>query len=221
MTTSFRGWLRSGGAILICLIILTAAACAGGAGATASPTDTIESAPPTFSPSPTPIPLPPAEMLAAALGPLEAAAEFEMTVSVDGEAVVTSVGRSLGGATQLTVTRGGTVVEYIQIPPNAWAREAGGAWTLVAEAETPGNPLSVLASPATLDRPLAGSPNTLTATYPAAVLGLEGDPVTVEIQIDEASVTFTYETVAAGHPTTSATRIGPTTQLDPIVAPGA
>jgi hypothetical protein len=158
-------------------------------------------------------------MLTAALAPLQGGAEFQTTVTIDGVVAVSSQGRSVNGATQLTLTNAGAAVEYIQIPPQAWARESGGSWVLVAVDEAPGNPLSVLAAPTTLDGPLSRLPDTFRATYPAAALGLEGDPVTVEITLDGSSATFTYQTDIAGHPAVSQTRIAPTTQLDPIVAP--
>lgn len=167
--------------------------------------------------SPSVAPVPPAEQLAAALAPLAAAATFESSVTVDGQVAVTSTGRSLGGATQLTVTTSGTVVDYVQIPPRAWARETGGEWVLVAEAEAPGSPLSVLAAPTTLVVDSSGVA-TLVATYPAVALGLEGDPVTVAITLGEA-VTFRYEADASGHATVSETTIRASTNLEPITAP--
>lgn len=158
-------------------------------------------------------------MLAAALAPLQGAAEFQTTVTIDGVVAVTSQGRSVGGATQLSVTTSGTTVEYIQMPPQAWARQSGGSWVLVAVDEAPGNPLSVLAAPTTLEGPFSRLPDTFRATYLAAALGLAGDPVSVEITLDGSSATFTYQTDMAAHPAVSQTRIAPTTQLDPIVAP--
>lgn len=157
-------------------------------------------------------------MLAAALAPLQGAAEFETTVTVDGQVAVSSAGRSVGGATQLTVTISGKAVDYVQIPPNAWARESGGSWLLVAVNEAPGSPLATLAAPITLDGPFSRLPETLLATYPAAALGLEGDPVTVTITLGPA-VNFQYQADAAGHATVSETTIRPAISLDPITAP--
>ena len=130
---------------------------------------------------------------------------------------VTSAGRSVGGATQLTVTTSGTAVDYIQIPPQAWARQSSGSWVLVGVNEAPSSPLAVLAAPTTL-APDPSNPDILMATYPAAALGLEGDPVTVTITLGEA-VTFHYEAETAGHPTVSETTIRPATNLEPITAP--
>lgn len=170
-------------------------------------------APATSTPSP-------AQILTAALAPLQAAAEFETTVSVDGAVAVTSIGRSVADASQLTVTSGGQTVDYIHVPPGAWARQPGGSWVQVAADQAAGSPLDVLAAPSSLEvRTDAGAPTTFRATYPSAALGLEGDPVTVDITFDGASVVFIYHAETDGHLTVSATIIRPTTVLDPIVAP--
>jgi hypothetical protein len=159
----------------------------------------------------------PAELLAAALAPLHAANEFETKVTVDGKAAVTSAGRSVGGGTQLTVTTSGKAVDYIQLPPQAWARQSGAAWVLITVDEAPGSPLGVLATPTTLAAD-PSNPASLVATYPALNLGLAGDPVTVTITLGNA-VTFHYEADTGGHKTVSETTIRPSTNRDPIKAP--
>lgn len=63
-------------------------------------------------------------------------------------------------------------------------------------------------------------PTTLTATYAAASLGLSGDPVTVTIVIDGATVTFRYETTTSGRPVVSVTTLRPASTTEAIVAPG-
>lgn len=209
MTHPVRGWLRSGGAILIALLV-------GGCAAAGEHSDM---ASPTAEGAASYAEVTPAQLLAAALAPLQGAAQFQTTVTIDGTVGVSSEGRSVGGATHLTVTTAGASIEYIQIPPQAWARQTGGSWILVGVDEALGNPLSVLTAPLTLDGPFSRAPDTLRATYPAAAFGLEGDPITVEIMLDGSSATFTYETETAGRPTVSTTTIGPTTQLDPIVPP--
>jgi hypothetical protein len=215
-----RGWLRLGGAILLAFLV---SGCAAGEsspslGARLGSTGAVPSeAAASQAPSATP-----AELLATALAPLQAAAEFETKVTVDDAVVVTSTGRSMGGSSQQTVTTGGKAVEYVHIPPSAWARQSGGSWVLVAADQAPGSPLDALAAPATLEvTARGGTAVTLRATYPAAALGLEGDPITVEITLDQSSVTFTYRVEAAGHLSVSATTVRPSTVQDPIVAPVA
>lgn len=175
------------------------------------------SAPASASASASARPATPGELLAAALAPLHAASAFDTKVTVDGKVAVTSAGRSVDGGTQLTVTTSGKTVDYIQLPPQAWARPSGGAWVLVTVDQAPGSPLGVLAAPTTLAAD-PSNPAALVATYPALNLGLTGDPVTVTITLGSA-VTFHYESNAAGHKTVSQTTIRPSTNLDPIKAP--
>ncbi len=66
----------------------------------------------------------------------------------------------------------------------------------------------------------SGAPGSLVATYPAAALGLEGEPLTVRITIDGTTVTFRYEATTEGHETSSTTTIGPA-EADPITAPAS
>lgn len=203
-----RGWLRSGGAILI---VFAAAGCSTTVEPSVAASATTASLPPSVTPAS------PAQLLAAALAPLLAANQFETTITIDGKAAITSVGRSVSDSTQLTVTTSGKAVEYVRIPPQAWARPEGGTWVLITVDEAPGSPIGVLAAPTTL-APDAADPTHLVATYPAASLGLEGDPVTVTITLG-AAVTFRYEVDAGGHPTISETTIRPTTSTEPITAP--
>ena len=175
----------------------------------------------TSAAAPSPSPMTPAAALAAALGPLAAAAAFESTVTVDGNPVTSLSGRSVGSASQLTVTTNGQTVEYIRVPPEAWARQAGGTWVLVDESQAPDNPLAALAAPLTLDASNGDASGTaLNATYAAAALGLQGDPVPVSITIDSSGVTFRYQVTNAGHQIVSMTVIraaSPTPQVTPPI----
>jgi hypothetical protein len=188
---------------------------AAGCSTTVEPSVTASA--PATSLSPSVAPPTPTELLAAALAPLLAANAFETTITVDGKAVVTSVGRSVSDSTQLTVTTSGKAVDYVRIPPQAWARSAGGTWVLITVDEAPGSPLDALTAPVTLVQD-ATDPAKLVATYAADALGLSGDPVTVTIVLG-AALTFRYEVDAGGHPTVSETTIRPATSTDPIIAP--
>jgi hypothetical protein len=161
----------------------------------------------------------PAETLASALATIRPAAEFETTVTVDGTVVLTSTGRSYADASTQSVTSQGRTVEYVHVPPGAWARDAGGAWVLITADQAPGSPLDVLAAPSTVQRS-GTSATSLIATYPAEALGLTGDPVTVSIEIDGTSITFRYETtVGERKPASSVTVLRPSTSSEPIVPP--
>jgi len=170
-------------------------------------------------PASTTSPAPAADLLAAVLEPLRAASAFETSVTVDDAVVVSATGRSVGAASKASVTTANRTVDYIRVPPRAWAREQGGSWVLVDAASAPAGPLDALSSPTTLlvVTSDAGT-TTFTATYPAAALGLAGAPVTVTIAADGKGVTFTYAATTAGHSTVSRTTLRPS-PADPIVTP--
>ncbi len=170
-------------------------------------------------PAPSGAAAPATALLGAALESLRTAAAFETRVEVDGTVVVSATGRSVGAASQLTVTTADRTVEYLQVPPRAWAREPGAAWVLLGTDQAPAAPLDVLSDPLTLaTAPSTGGLASFAATYPAAALGLEGDPVAVTITVDGSAVTFRYESTASGHRTASTTTLRPAA-ADPIVAP--
>jgi len=204
-----RGWLRFGGAILF--VLLTA-------GCSSVATSGVPIQPATGQPASIANEAVRAR-LATALQPLHAASAFETIVAVDGATLVKAAGRSLGDASSLTVTTAGRSVQYIEIPPRAWAREGSGAWVLVAADQAPVAPLDVLADPLTLDAGAATSDgSTFLATYPAKALGLEGDPLAVTVTVRDDTVTFRYEATTAGRVTSSTTTIRPA-PADRIAAP--
>jgi len=213
-----RGWLRFGGAILFVLVSAGCSPSAASGGPTAGSVATTRPSVSAASAGATSGAA--AAQLAAALDPLRAASTFATTVAVDGATVVTARGRAVGPASRLTVTTAGRSVEYVEIPPKAWARATGGAWVLVAADQAPGAPLDALARPLTLEPGPAAGGSSFSATYPATALGLEGDPLTVAITVDGDAVTFRYEATTAGRATSSTTTIRPA-PADPITAPAS
>ncbi len=220
-----RGGLRFGGALLA--LSLAAAACGSSAGSPATsvdPTRSADVASPTAGtaaqgPAGTTSPAPAAGLLATALEPLRGASAFETSVTVDDAVVVSATGRSVGPASKATVTTANRTVDYIRVPPRAWAREQGGSWVLVDAATAPAGPIDALSRPATLLLVASDAgTTTFTATYPAAALGLAGDPLTVTITADAKGVTFRYAATTAGHSTVSRTTLRPSA-ADPIVPP--
>jgi hypothetical protein len=149
-------------------------------------------------------------------------------VTADGKVLASLSGRSVGTATSLGVTTVDRTVEYVRIPPLAWAREPGATWLQVAVAQAPDSPITVLGAPATLVfATSAGSGSasagpvatTLNATYAATALGLTGDPVKVTISIDGSTVTFRYERAESGRAVVSLTTLRPATMTKAIAAP--
>ena len=219
-----RGWLRFGGAILFLSLVAGCGATgnspAGAASGSAGPV--VSRAPTSAASGASSVSASPAAtLLAQALKPLQTASSYETTVKIGGVVAVSATGRTAGTATKSTVTTGGRSIDYIEIPPKAWARDGTAAWVVIAAAQAPTAPLDVLAAPLTLrtaDGVTTG--DTFTATYPATALGLEGDPLTVTITIEGDTVTFRYAATAAGRETESTTTIRPA-PADPITAPGS
>ena len=197
--------------------LLAGCAAAGSSGSPIASSTRSASASPA-GPTPSAVSAPAATRLAAALKPLLTSSAFETTVKVGGAVVVSAKGRTVGDTSRLTVTTVGRTVEYIEIPPKAWARDGSAAWVLVAVEQAPVAPLGVLAVPLSLAAVPDAGPDTFSATYPAEALGLDGDPLTVTITIAGDTVTFRYAATTAGQPTESTTTIRPAA-ADPITAP--
>jgi hypothetical protein len=212
MTPAFRDWLRLGGASLL---LLGAVACSPG-----TPTTGPASRSPEASPAATATD-PGLALLTAVLAPIRLAATFESTVTVGDAVAISSTGRIVGEASRTTVKREDRTVEYVQVPPGAWARDTGGKWVLVTADQAPGNPLDVLGAPTSVEsaaEPAAGGTR-LVATYPAEALGLSGEAVRVTIVIDGDAVTFRYETTVGEATASSETTLRPDPSPEPIVPP--
>jgi hypothetical protein len=209
-----RGWHQLAGVILVLGALAGCSpgppAAAGAPGSASAPGPNQTSAATTG----------PAAALSSAISAIQAAAEFETTVSVDGAVVLTSTGRSVANASSQSVTSEGRTVEYIHVPPSAWVRVDGGSWVLLTADEAPGSPLDVLASPDSVHS-LDASATSLTATYPAEALGLTGDPITVSLEIDGSTITARYDTLVGDRSASSVTVMRPSTSTAPIVPPDA
>jgi hypothetical protein len=149
---------------------------------------------------------------------LTATSAFSTTVTVDGTTAVTATGRSVGSSSLANVTTGDKSVDYTIIPPKAWARNIGAAWVLIAPDAAPTAPISVLSAPTSVTGTGSGPGTVLQATYPAAALGLTGDPVLITITLGATDVSFDYTVTTSGHKTESMTTLRPGTP-DPILAP--
>ena len=209
------GWPRLGGVILLLAVVTACSPASASPAASAAPSGGSASA---GIPSASADPGAAADVLAAALAPLQASSAFGTSVTVDGAVVVSATGRSVGSASTISVTTGNRTVEYIRIPPKAWARETGGAWVLVAADAAPAAPVEVLGAPTSVTGDAKGVGAVLEAVYPAAVLGLTGDPVKVTVTIGTEAVRFSYTVTTSGKTTISTTTLRPGT-ADPIAAP--
>ncbi len=158
--------------------------------------------------------------LAAALGRLASGYSFTSTVSVGGQVATQATGRWIGGASEFTVTTNAVSITYRTLPPRSWVLQAGKGWVEVNGSVPSGSPLDALKSPnqSSLVKQTSDALE-LTASYPAAVLGLAGDtPVAVDLVLaSDGSLSATY-TAPAGS-ATSVTTIKPDPSQAPIAAP--
>ena len=160
--------------------------------------------------------------LDAALATLADGYRFDTTVGVGGTVATAVTGRVRGGASAMVVTAAGTSVTYVSVPPKAWARQQGGAWTELDATIQGGNPLDALGAPTSVASVPGGADGmTLVATYPASRLGLTGsDPVRVTLVLAaDGSLRATYTTPTAGGSADSTTAFSPDPDTSPIVAP--
>jgi hypothetical protein len=158
--------------------------------------------------------------LAAVLGKLASGYSFTSTVSVGGQVATQATGRWIGGASEFTVTTNGVSITYRTLPPRSWVLQAGKGWVEVNGSVPSGSPLDALKLPnqASVVKQTSDTLE-LTASYPAAVLGLAGSaPLAVDLVLasdGSLSATYTAPTGSA----TSATTIKPDPGQAPIAAP--
>jgi hypothetical protein len=162
----------------------------------------------------------PAAQLTAVLNQLAKGYSFDTTVRVGGQVATEAKGRWIAGGSEFTVTTNGVAITYRTLPPRSWVLQSGAGWVEVNGSVPSGNPLDALKAPgqATIVAQ-TGEMLDLTASYPAAVLGLAGsDSVAVDLVLpSDGSLKATY--AAATGDATSSTTITPDPSQDPIVVP--
>ena len=212
-----EGWPRLGGAILLLLAVAACSPTPSTATGPSSPGSAV--APSAASGTASAASAADASAaLDAALAPLKGSSAFSTTITVDGASAVTMTGRSAGPASTATVTTGAKTVDYVTIPPKAWARSAGGTWVLVSADTAPTGPVAALSAPTSVTGDGSGPGTVLHATYPASAFGLTGDPVKVTVTLGAGNATFTYSVTSSGH-TTEATTVLQPAAAAPIAAP--
>lgn len=146
-----------------------------------APVSNVAPAVPVSVPAPTPPPVPPTTVpldaqvtLATALDTLAIGYHFATTATVGGQVAVTAEGDHIAGSTQMTVASGGTTTEYLVTADAAWAF-ADGSWQQLDGTQGLSDPITQLRTPS--DVAISGTTEaaTITARYPNAALGLQGD----------------------------------------------
>lgn len=148
---------------------------------------------------------------------------FEATVSLDGDVASRASGRWLNGTGEFAIEAQGGAVIYRTVPPRAWVHEAESGWIELDSGSPLGNPIDALLKPTALATVgEQGGALSMKATYPAAALGLSGDPVTVDLNLaSNGSVTATYRTPTPAGEAFSETVMTPAANLEPVTAPDA
>jgi hypothetical protein len=200
------------------------------AGAAASPATSVPvTAAPSAAATPAPPPPPPTApalpdgptVLLQSLDALAPGYHFVITVTLDGQVALTTEGDQIGLSSRQTVTSQGVAVSYIVLPEGTWKGEAG-VWDEL-EVPTPAvDPLAVFRAPSAVTvTGHSAELTTLSATYPAAALGLTGDqPVAVAIELTGTSLRSLSYTTPDGTGT-SRTDISPLVDTTPITSPSA
>lgn len=134
-------------------------------------------------------PAEPAAVLAEALARYAMGYEFTGTALVNGEVATVVAGRWMDNVSQMMISSGDGDVEYVVTRDGQWARLPGGDWEELDGTPVADNPLAALASPERLELMMAtGDDVRLRAVFPAATLGLTGDPVEVQLVFDDGAL---------------------------------
>lgn len=225
---NLTGWLRASGAILV--VGLVAAGCSSSAGnstATSAPasessTTSATTAVPGATSTLTAVTAPPKVALTTALDALAPGYQFDSNASLGDSTPLSISGRVIGSGSDLAVTNGGVTVEYVQVPPQAWARDQKGDWVELTSDVPVSSPLEALKQPTKVDNAAdSAAGRHLQATYPASALGGVGeDPVAVDIVIGaDGSVTASYPATVGAQQATITSILRPAADTTPITAP--
>jgi len=236
-TTARRRWsdLRVGP--VAALLVLATAGCAA-ASPTVADSARITSAP-TVAPkaaTTTAGPKAPAANTAAPVPRVDAATAFhsamdalrpgyELNTDVTlGDQVITRLtGRVVGQGSALALTTNGATVEYLEIPPTAWAREPGGQWAELDQPAPVQDPFEKMGNPTTVVDGTDGPDGRhVKATYDAKSLGAAPDG-TVDADVLLAAggkIVVTYPSSVGGKPIVVKATLAPAADTSAITPPG-
>jgi hypothetical protein len=160
-------------------------------------------------------------LLVAALESYRDGYEFVATTAVNDQEAVVQTGRWFADASQLTVGSSEAEVEYIVTASGQWARLPDGEWEQIDGAPDVAFPLGPMATPQSIEL-IAGHGDTATAAavYPAAAMGLSGDPIEVVLDFRRGVlVGMSFTTDIEGNAVESTTSLSPLSDTTPITAP--
>jgi len=205
-------------------LLLLLAACSNTADPTTTTTSAAASATTTtaIAGTPTTAVPDPVSLLADALGQYSSGYEFTATISVNDQVTTVQSGRWLNGSSQLMISSGEGEVEYIVTSEGQWSRLPDAEWAEVEGSPASDvSPLAAMGSPDSVE--LVGSDGGVTvieAVYPAAALGIDGDPVVTTLSFESGVLTqVAFEAEISGAVARSVTTLAPLADSSPIIAP--
>ena len=149
---------------------------------------------------------------------------YDLTTDVTlGDQVITRLtGRVIGQSSALALTTNGATVEYLEIPPLAWAREPGGQWAELDQPAPVQDPFEKMGNPTAIAEGAdAADGRHVKATYDARSLGAAPDG-TVEADVLLAAagkVVVTYPSSVGGKQIIVRATLAPTADASPISPP--
>jgi hypothetical protein len=173
--------------VVMALACVTTAACttvddvgASDATPTAAIASTSTTSPPTAPADPsttsTSIPIDAAGLLQSALAAYGPGYAFTASATVAGQEAAAISGFVIGDGSQMTVSSGDGIADYVTTPDVAWIRVDGGDWQELEASGPFEPPLTSLASPTSIAVVAAdGGDVSLVATYPGQTFGLAAD----------------------------------------------
>jgi len=162
------------------------------------------------------------ELLSGAIAAVGTRYEFITSVDLTGGTLTLVAGRIYDDASAYLITTAASELEYVITPDGRWVREPGDQWVTLQEVAPLVDPLSILATPTTIEV-LAVDDTTVTmaATYLGATLGFpDTDEVTIELVITGSRLTsLRYQAAAGPNIATVDTKISTALDIAPVTAP--
>jgi hypothetical protein len=225
MIDPFGSWWRP---LFGAATVLVLAACTGGGDATLPETTVPETTVPDATTAPvattTAVELgrdtDASQTLAAALEPFSDGYQSTSYAFVNGAEALTVAARNVAGNSEMVISSGDGVVEYVVLDGVQWARTPGEEWALVAAAPLPPT-LHLLAAPGQLGFVSHdGATVVLAAVYAAEPFGLHPGELEVTLEITDGTISSAeYEVVEGAVTARVTTTFSPLADRSEIVAP--
>ena len=193
---------------------------------TRAPATAVATTAPPLAPSAAPAPAAPridaATAFHQAIDALRPGYNLDTQVTLGDQVITKLSGRVIGQGSAFALTTNGATVEYLEIPPTAWAREPGGAWAELDQPAPVTDPFEKMGNPTAIaDGPAGGAGRHVKATYDAVSLGAApSGTVDADVVLGAGgTVTVTYPSSVGGKPITVKAVLAPATDTTPFTPP--